>query len=132
MIVYPALDLRQGMVVRLRQGDPNQQTIYSDDPLAVADRWITAGAEWLHVVNLDGAFSEANDNEAILEELAAIGLPIQFGGGLRDFEDVRRAFERGATRVVLGTVAVEQPEIVDATIARWGGESVAIALDALD
>ncbi len=132
MIVYPALDLRQGQVVRLRQGDPNQQTVYSDDPLAVADRWIAVGAEWLHVVNLDGAFSEANDNERILEELAATGVPIQFGGGLRDFEDVRRAFEKGASRVVLGTVAVEQPEIVDATIARWGGEAVAIALDALD
>lgn len=132
MIIYPALDLRGGKVVRLRGGDPNQQTIYSADPLAVADRWISAGAEWLHVVNLDGAFAEdtAAENERMLELLADAGLPIQFGGGLRTFEDVQRAFDLGASRVILGTMAVENPDHVAAAIARWGVEHVAIALDA--
>jgi phosphoribosylformimino-5-aminoimidazole carboxamide ribotide isomerase len=132
MIIYPALDLRGGKVVRLRQGDPAQQTVYSEDPAEVAERWIQAGAEWLHVVNLDGAFSTPNDNETILEQLATTGIPIQFGGGLRSAEDVQRAFDLGAARVVLGTLAVEQPEIALAIIARWSANTVAIALDSLD
>jgi phosphoribosylformimino-5-aminoimidazole carboxamide ribotide isomerase len=132
MIVYPALDLRGGKVVRLRQGDPNQQTIYGDDPLAVAQRWIESGAAWLHVVNLDGALSEANDNEAILEALALADVQVQFGGGLRTLEDVQRAFDKGAARVVLGTLAVEHPQHVAAMIARWGAEAIAVALDARD
>ncbi|MFQ3536948.1 MAG: 1-(5-phosphoribosyl)-5-[(5-phosphoribosylamino)methylideneamino]imidazole-4-carboxamide isomerase [Aggregatilineales bacterium] len=132
MIIYPALDLRGGKVVRLRQGDPRQQTVYSDNPLAVAQRWIDAGATWLHVVNLDGALAEANDNEAILEALALTGAQIQFGGGLRTPEDVQRAFDRGATRVVLGTLAVEHPQHVAAMVARWGADAVAVALDARD
>lgn len=130
MIIYPALDLRGGKVVRLRQGDPRQQTVYSDDPLAVAQRWIDAGATWLHVVNLDGAFAEANDNEAILEALALADVQIQFGGGLRSLEDVQRAFDKGATRVVLGTLAVEHPQHVAAMVARWGTDAIAVALDA--
>ncbi|MCS6872202.1 MAG: 1-(5-phosphoribosyl)-5-[(5-phosphoribosylamino)methylideneamino]imidazole-4-carboxamide isomerase [Anaerolineae bacterium] len=132
MIIYPALDLRGGKVVRLRQGDPRQQTVYSDDPLAVAQRWIEAGATWLHVVNLDGAFAEANDNEAILEALALADVQIQFGGGLRTLEDVQRAFDKGAARVVLGTLAVEHPQHVAAMVARWGAEAIAVALDARD
>lgn len=132
MIIYPALDLRGGKVVRLRQGDPRQQTVYSDNPLEVAQRWIDAGATWLHVVNLDGALAEANDNEAILEALALTDVQIQFGGGLRTLEDVQRAFDRGATRVVLGTLAVEHPQHVAAMVARWGADAIAIALDARD
>lgn len=132
MIIYPALDLRGGKVVRLRQGDPRQQTVYSDNPLEVAQRWIDAGATWLHVVNLDGALAEANDNEAILEALALSDVQIQFGGGLRTLEDVQRAFDRGATRVVLGTLAVEHPQHVAAMVARWGADAIAIALDARD
>jgi len=132
MIIYPALDLRGGKVVRLRSGDPNQQVVYGDDPLVVADRWIAAGAEWLHVINLDGAFADPNaeQNERMLELLADTGLPIQFGGGLRTFEDVQRAFDLGATRVILGTMAVENPDHVAAAIARWGTPHVAVALDA--
>ncbi|RMF49668.1 MAG: 1-(5-phosphoribosyl)-5-[(5-phosphoribosylamino)methylideneamino]imidazole-4-carboxamide isomerase [Chloroflexota bacterium] len=130
MIIYPALDLRGGKVVRLRRGDPQQQTVYSHDPIEVAQRWIEAGATWLHVVNLDGAFSEANDNEAILEALALTDVQVQFGGGLRTLEDVQRAFDKGARRVVLGTLAVEHPQHVAAMVARWGAEAIAVALDA--
>jgi phosphoribosylformimino-5-aminoimidazole carboxamide ribotide isomerase len=130
MIVYPALDLRDGKVVRLRGGDPNQQTIYGDDPAAVADRWIAAGATWLHVVNLDGAFDTANQNESIVRTLAAKSAAIQFGGGLRTLDAIRRAFDSGVKRVVLGTLAVEQPEIVVETLRLFGADALAIGLDA--
>ncbi len=129
MILYPALDLQRGHVVRLRQGDATQQTVYSDDPIAVATRWRDLGAEWLHVVNLDGAFSIVNDNEKVIADLVAIGLPVQFGGGLRSFDDVRRAFDLGVARVALGTLAVEQPDIVAAVVDFWGADAVAVALD---
>ena len=130
MIIYPSLDLRGGKVVRLRQGDPNQQTTYSDDPIATAKRWIDAGAEWLHVVNLDGAFATVNDNESVVASLTALGTPVQFGGGLRSLDDIQRAFDLGISRVVIGTLAVEQPEIIRAVIERWGSEAVAVGLDA--
>lgn len=103
MIVYPALDLRGGKVVRLQQGDPGRQTVYGDDPQAVGARWIAVGARWLHVVNLDGALGTASDNESVVKALAALGTPIQFGGGLRTADDVARAFDLGVARVVLGT-----------------------------
>ncbi len=130
MIVYPALDLRNGKVVRLRGGDPAQETIYGDDPAAVADRWIAAGAAWLHVVNLDGAFDTANQNETIVRALAAKNVSIQFGGGLRSLDAIRRAFDSGVKRVVLGTLAVEQPAIVIEALRLFGAEALAIGLDA--
>ncbi len=133
MIIYPALDLRGGKVVRLKQGDPARQTIYGDDPPAIADRWIAAGATWLHVVNLDGALSSAKDAQAnldVVKRLAQRGVPIQFGGGLRTSEDVRRAFDLGVKRAVLGTLAVEQPDALVALISTWGADAIAVALDA--
>lgn len=130
MQIYPAIDLRGGQVVRLKEGDPNRQTVFSANPVETAQRWIDQGATWLHVVNLDGAFAEANSNGAILEALARLDVKVQFGGGLRQLSDVQQAFDRGAARVVLGTVAVEQPEVVAEAVARWGAERVCIALDA--
>lgn len=130
MIIYPAIDLRGGRVVRLKEGLPDQQTVFSDDPLATAQAWIDQGAQWIHMVNLDGAFAESNNNGLILEAVAKLGIPIQFGGGLRTLEDIEQAFERGASRVVLGTIAVRQPEIVDTVITRYGTQRICIALDA--
>lgn len=130
MIVYPALDLRGGKVVRLQQGDPGRQTVYGDDPQAVGARWIAVGARWLHVVNLDGALGTASDNESVVKALAALGTPIQFGGGLRTADDVARAFDLGVARVVLGTLAVEHPDQAAALIAHYGADRVALALDA--
>lgn len=130
MILYPALDLQGGKVVRLRQGDRTRQTVYSDDPASVAERWRAAGAQWLHVINLDGAFSIANDNERVVKRLVRCGLPIQFGGGLRSLDDVQRAFDLGVARVVIGTLAIEQPDIIDAVIEGWGAEALAVGLDA--
>ncbi len=138
--IYPAIDLRGGQVVRLKEGNPHRQTNYSPDPAAVARRWIDAGARWLHVVNLDGAFGEtgstASPNQqalaAILAEAGRAGAPVQFGGGLRSCEAIRAVMELGVTRAVLGTVVVEQPEVLPEALARWGRDRIAASLDARD
>ncbi len=132
-VIYPAIDLRGGKVVRLRHGDPGQQTTYHENPVAVARRWQNAGANWLHVVNLDGALGEEGvTNLDMLTRLALMGLRIQFGGGLRSLDDAARALEAGASRVILGTLAVQQPEQAKEAVRRFGGEAVVVALDAKD
>lgn len=131
--VFPAIDLRGGKVVRLAQGDPGRQTVYADDPRAVAERWHAEGATWLHVVNLDGAFGESSlINHQSLNSLASTGLLIQFGGGLRDEASLRRAFDAGVARVVLGTAALERPLLVDWALREYGPERVAVGIDARD
>jgi phosphoribosylformimino-5-aminoimidazole carboxamide ribotide isomerase len=132
MIVYPAIDLRGGKVVRLKEGDPKRQTVFSDEPLSAAQVWIDAGASWIHMVNLDGAFASANDNSKILEAVAQLGVKVQFGGGLRQMSDIDEAFARGAERVVLGTIAVQRPEVARQAIEQWGAERICVALDARD
>ncbi len=149
MIVFPAIDLRQGRCVRLRQGDPTAETVFGADPVAMARHWVAQGAEWLHVVNLDGALGEAPvaapdaEDEPDLTGLPrnwqclyairqAVAVPIQFGGGLRSLADIALALRLGATRVVLGTVAVQQPELVTAALARFGAERIVVAIDARD
>lgn len=132
MIIYPAIDLRGGKVVRLREGDPSRQTVFSDDPVATAQQWIDEGASWIHMVNLDGAFAQSNDNGAVLAGAAALGVPIQFGGGLRRIEDISCAFDQGASRVVLGTAAVQDPELVALALEQWGTDAICVALDARD
>jgi phosphoribosylformimino-5-aminoimidazole carboxamide ribotide isomerase len=132
MIIYPAIDLRGGKVVRLKEGDPQRQTTFSDHPVKIAQQWIDQGAQWLHMVNLDGAFNAANDNGRILEQVAQLGVPVQFGGGLRAMDDISHAIDQGAARVVLGTVAIKQPEIVKQAVTKWGAEAICVALDARD
>lgn len=132
MIIYPAIDLRGGKVVRLHEGDPERQITFSDDPVATATNWIEQGAEWIHMVNLDGAFQEANDNSSILQAVAKKNVKVQFGGGLRSMNDIETAIENGASRVVLGTVAIKQPEIVKEAIDKFGAEAICVALDAKD
>ncbi len=130
MIIYPAIDIRRGRVVRLLHGDPDRETVYGDDPADVARRWGEAGAEWLHVINLDGALGEAETVLSTLERVAAVGLPVQFGGGLRALDDARRALDAGATRVILGTLAVTQPDNARLAVEQLGADHVAVALDA--
>src|SRR5690606_14845249 len=105
--VYPAIDLRNGQVVRLQQGDPDRQTTFSNDPTAVARRWLRAGARWLHVVSLDGAFDQPDAENrkalaAVLEQAAGSGAQVQFGGGLRGMPALHSAFEAVVSRAVLG------------------------------
>jgi phosphoribosylformimino-5-aminoimidazole carboxamide ribotide isomerase len=132
MQIYPAIDLRGGKVVRLKEGDPQRQTVFSEDPLAIARQWIRGGARWIHIVNLDGAFDNANDNGLILDNIAHMNVKVQFGGGLRSVYAISRAFEQGAARVVLGTIAVQQPGIVVEAVKRWGADAICVALDAKD
>lgn len=132
--IYPAVDLRQGRVVRLRQGDPDQETKYSDEPAVVARSWLEAGAEWLHVVNLDGAFgkdSAVNQTalQAILRESERLGRAVQFGGGLRALDQVEWVLSLGVRRAVLGTVVLENPLLAMEAVSRFGPEAVAAALD---
>src|SRR3954454_11482293 len=100
MIIYPAIDLRGGKVVRLKEGDPNRQTVFSEDPIATAQEWLAQGAKWIHIVNLDGTFADTVDspNARILEAIAKFDVKVQFGGGLRAISDIERAIEQGASR----------------------------------
>lgn len=131
--IFPAIDLRHGRVVRLEYGDPARQTVFGDDPRATAERWLAAGATWLHVVNLDGAFDEAGAaNWAALAAIGRLGARMQFGGGVRTADDVQRALDLGVERVILGTLAVEQPELVEQLVGRFGPAAVVVAIDARD
>lgn len=131
--IFPAIDLRNGRVVRLQYGDPNQQTVFSDDPVAMAEKWLAAGAEWLHVVNLDGAFDEAGAaNWAMLPHLTALPVQVQFGGGVRTLDDIERVIEAGAARVILGTTAIEKPALLGQAVAHFGAKRIVVGIDARD
>jgi len=134
--IYPAIDLRKGQVVRLRQGDLDRQTTYASDPAQVAARWLEAGARWLHVVNLDGAFGEADPEnqsalKAILEQAQLRNAKVQFGGGLRSLEGIENTLQLGVHRLILGTAALEMPELLTHAVGRHGAEQIAAAVDAL-
>lgn len=136
MIVFPAIDLRHGRCMRLYQGDPNQETVFSDDPVATALRLADEGAQWLHVVNLDGAFGEHKQNpdavRRIVQALAPRNIPVQFGGGLRTLADIDTALGWGVARVILGPVAIGSPEIVQQALQKHGPERIVVGIDARD
>ena len=130
MILYPAIDILEGKAVRLTQGDYDRETTYDDDPVDAARRWADAGAQWLHVVDLDGAKAGAPVNlDQVMRIAAAVSLPIQFGGGLRDSLKVEDAISAGVERVVLGTAAARDPDMAEA-IASAHGQRVVAAVDA--
>jgi len=132
--IFPAIDLRGGRVVRLTQGRAESEIVYSDNPAEIARRWEREGAAWLHIVNLDGAFGarDALNTRALENILAAIKIPAQFGGGLRDIEALRRAFDLGVSRVIIGTLALEQPTLAQKAVDEFGAARVALAIDARD
>lgn len=132
MIVYPAIDLRGGRCVRLVEGDFARETAFDADPAVAARRWRDAGAEWLHVVDLDGAVAGAPANrDAVARIRAAVDIPIQLGGGLRQLADLDAAFAQAIDRVILGTAALRDPDLVANAVDRWG-DRIAVALDARD
>jgi len=129
MLIIPAIDLREGKCVRLVEGRLDQETVYSDEPAAMAALWQEQGARMLHVVDLDGAFSGSPKNiEVIKEILAAVDIPIQVGGGIRSMGTVESLLELGAARVILGTAAILKPELVSEACARYG-ERVLVGID---
>jgi phosphoribosylformimino-5-aminoimidazole carboxamide ribotide isomerase len=128
--VYPAIDVREGRVVRLAQGDYARQTRYERDPLETARRYAAQGADWLHLVDLDAARAGGYTLAALLREIRAFtGLQVQTGGGVRVRDDVVRLLRAGATRVVIGSLAVKQPELVLEWLDEFGSERITVALD---
>ncbi|MEY3481116.1 MAG: 1-(5-phosphoribosyl)-5-[(5-phosphoribosylamino)methylideneamino] imidazole-4-carboxamide isomerase [Verrucomicrobiota bacterium] len=133
MLLYPAIDLMGGQVVRLKQGRASDKTVYSDDPVAVAREWEVRGGDWLHVVDLDAAFSGTHGNlEKVRAMAASISIPVQMGGGMRDEAAIARALEAGVARVVIGTKAAEDPDFVRRAAERFGGDKIAVGIDARD
>ncbi|MEC8371439.1 MAG: 1-(5-phosphoribosyl)-5-[(5-phosphoribosylamino)methylideneamino]imidazole-4-carboxamide isomerase, partial [Pseudomonadota bacterium] len=130
MILYPAIDLKDGQCVRLRLGDMDQSTVFNDDPAAQAHDFVAAGCEWLHLVDLNGAFEGKPVNALAVEAiLGATDIPVQLGGGIRDMATIDAWLERGIRRVILGTVAVKDPDLVCAACDKWPGR-VAVGIDA--
>ena len=130
MILYPAIDLKDGACVRLRQGEMDQATVFNQDPGAQAKQFADSGCDWVHVVDLNGAFEGKPVNGAAVDAiLTAVDVPIQLGGGIRSLDTAADWLERGVRRVVLGTVAVKDPEMVIEACRRWPGQ-VAVGIDA--
>jgi phosphoribosylformimino-5-aminoimidazole carboxamide ribotide isomerase len=132
VILYPAIDIRGGQAVRLTQGDYERETIYDADPVDAAKRWADEGAQFLHVVDLDGAKAGQPRNlEAVERTAGTVSCPIQVGGGLRDAGSVRAVLDAGAARAVIGTAALRDPEFLDAMLATHG-DRIVVSVDARD
>ena len=133
MLLYPAIDLMSGQAVRLQQGKAECKTIYSDDPPEVARQWESRGGDWLHVVDLDAAFSGVQSNLEVVQRITeTIKIPLQLGGGMRSEAAIEQALLAGAARVVIGTRAAESLEFVADAVLRFGGEKLAVGIDARD
>src|SRR3954470_16587321 len=127
MLLLPAIDLMSGEVVRLRQGKADQKTVYSRDPAGFARRWEAEGGDYLHVVDLDAAFSgEQRNLESVRAITGAIGIPCELGGGMRSEAAIARAFDAGVARVVIGTRAAESLDFVREMATAFGGERIAV------
>jgi phosphoribosylformimino-5-aminoimidazole carboxamide ribotide isomerase len=131
MTIYPAIDIKGGRCVRLTQGRADAETVYADDPAGVAAGFRAAGAEWVHVVDLDGAFSGEPRNLAVVARIAGLGLKVQLGGGLRTRASVELALAAGVSRIVVGTRAAESESFVSELVAAFG-EKIAVGIDARD
>jgi phosphoribosylformimino-5-aminoimidazole carboxamide ribotide isomerase len=129
MILYPAIDLKDGQCVRVVRGDMTTATVFNADPAAQARTWAGAGFDWLHVVDLDGSVAgRAVNDTAVKAILASVSIPVQLGGGVRTMADIEDCIETGVSRVILGTAAVRSPEIVRQAAARWP-EQIAVSVD---
>ena len=132
MTIFPAIDLRGGKCVRLFKGDFDQETIFSDQPAEVAQRWQAQGAQFLHLVDLDGARAGHSENLATVREiLAAVTIPVELGGGIRTLKNIDEVLALGVRRVILGSVAVRDPELVAAACAKYG-DRIVVGIDAKD
>ena len=133
MLLIPAIDLKNGRCVRLLQGEAATETVYSDDPASMARSFEDAGAKRLHLVDLDGAFKGKGANlVSIRSILKNISIPVQLGGGLRNAENIEQMFELGVSSVIVGTMAVKNPDVLEEVIQRFSGEKVILGIDARD
>lgn len=133
MIIYPAIDLKEGKCVRLRQGDYDAVTVYAKNPVEVAKEWERQGAKYLHLVDLDGARQGVSINHDVIGEIVrAVKIPVQLGGGIRTLEDIQEKLDLGIARVILGSVVISHKELVEVAIKRWGPERIVIGIDAKD
>lgn len=131
MIIYPAVDIQGGQCVRLKQGKAEESTVYYQDPYEAAAHWVSEGAEWLHVVDLDGAFSGKSRNDGVIKRIVSLGVPVQVGGGIRDMDRIRILMDMGVKRVILGTAAVENPDLVREAVNAYG-KAISVGIDAKD
>lgn len=128
--IYPAIDLRGGKCVRLLQGDYSQETIYGDSPVEMAKKFADAGAEWLHMVDLDGAKDGHRVNDGAVIDAAKLGMKVQVGGGIRTREDIAHYLENGVSRVIIGSLAIREPDKVVGFIEEFGADRIVIGIDA--
>ena len=132
MIIFPAIDIRGGKCVRLLKGDFNQETVFSDSPADMARKWQAQGAEYLHLVDLDGALAGSSQNLAAIKEiLQVVDIPTDLGGGIRSMEQIDQLLAMGITRVILGSVAVKNPDLVREACTKYG-ERIVVGIDAKD
>ena len=132
MIIFPAIDIRDGKCVRLFKGDFNQETVFSDKPEEMAEKWQAEGAEFLHLVDLDGALAGKSQNLATVKKIiAAVNIPVELGGGIRTMENIDEVLALGVKRVILGSVAVKNPELVKEACAKYG-ERIVVGIDTKD
>lgn len=132
MLIIPAIDLRRGRCVRLYQGDPDKETVYGDNPVDVARQWEQLGARMLHLVDLDGAFTGQSQNASVIRAIGeAVGIPLQLGGGIRTREAVEKALSAGISRVILGTLVIEEPRLACDLIEKYA-TSIVVGIDARD
>lgn len=132
MRIFPAIDIKDNSCVRLTQGDFEKVTVYSQDPVDVAKMWKDKGADFLHLVDLDGARSEVFINKESIEKIVGIGIPVQLGGGIRNIQKVEYLLELGVNRVILGTVAIENPVLLENLLKLYGNEKIVVSIDAKD
>ena len=131
MQIYPAVDIKNGKCVRLKQGNFDAVTVYEQNPVIAAKKWIEKGATYLHIVDLDGAKEGISENEQIIAEIAKLSdVPVQTGGGVRSLKDIERKLQKGVSRVILGTVAVRQPELVKRAVEKYGSDKIVVGIDA--
>ena len=130
--VIPCVDIQRGRAVRLFKGDPNLETVYFDSPLLAAQHWAGKGAALVHLVDLDAATGAGSNREVILEIARTLGVPVEVGGGVRSLDAAQALLEGGVQQVVIGTIAVTQPEVVNVILERFGAGSVVVSIDARD
>ncbi|MGH2319293.1 1-(5-phosphoribosyl)-5-[(5-phosphoribosylamino)methylideneamino]imidazole-4-carboxamide isomerase [Planococcus sp. SE5232] len=128
--IYPAIDLRDGKCVRLFQGDYAQETIYGDSPVDMAKKFVEAGAQWIHMVDLDGAKDGVRINDQVVIEAAKLGANVQVGGGIRTREDIEHYLSNGVARVIIGSLAIRNPELAVSFIEEFGADRIVIGIDA--